>query len=123
LLADAGVVALVGTGIYNGFVPASVTADPVIVIGLNAGGMESVTPQSSFDLRYTVKVISRSGNTASLGADTVRNALHQANLGTVRGWRMMRCDARAYVEFVEQEEKQQWYHAGWVFRVRGYEEE
>lgn len=123
LAANSDVTALVGSHIYNGFVPAGVTAKTVMVLAVNSGGLENITPQRSFDMRYVVKCVAENGRVAANGATLIRDALHNAEPGTIDGWFMMRVDVTTYVEFVEQEDKRQWHHSGWIIRVRGYEEE
>lgn len=113
---------LVDERIYN-TLAAEGASLPYIVHQLVGGGDPSIAPGVVGDLMWQVKAISASPVTANLLASYCDAALHYANLTLLTGWNLssIRHDAPFY--FVEHENKRQYHHAGWTFRIRIWEDQ
>lgn len=85
LVADATVLAAVSTRIYRSAAPQG-AAYPFVVIQLQAGGEDNVTPTDAISLVYQIRCESAvSAAEAGTIDEAIRAALHEVEL-TVTGW-------------------------------------
>lgn len=106
------------TGVYHSQAPRG-AAFPYVVLQLQGGGDQNVSPHRRKELLYTVKAVTATSmQDAGLIDNAVDALLHGATL-TVTGWTnisTMREGDIAYVETTD--EGLNYYHSGGTYRVR-----
>lgn len=108
---------LAGGRVYNEMAPQG-AALPYIVMAFNAGGKTNRTPTDEGDVRHVVKAISTSASEAAQIAAAIEADLHEASLALDAPWAAYRCQALSVVKFIEQAEREQYHHHGWMVRTR-----
>jgi hypothetical protein len=108
---------LVSGRVYNEMAPQG-AALPYIVMALNAGGKTNRTPTDEGDVRHVVKVISTSASEAAQVAGAIEADLHEVSLALDAPWTAYRCQALTVVKYLEQVERVQYFHSGWIVRTR-----
>lgn len=106
-----------GTAIYKGIAPNG-TSTPYIIYNIQAGGSDNDTPIDSVDVVLLVKAVSTDSREAETIADLVRARLHEAELTLDAPWTNYRTQHTSIVDFVEQVDREQFYHVGGLYRVR-----
>lgn len=93
--------------------------EPFIVCAYAGGGALNDVLRDAQDVTVTVKAVSNvSVTSAGAIADAVYNTLHNAELTYDDGWKHIKCNQTGAFEFVETEERVQYWQAGHIFRVR-----
>lgn len=118
--------AIVGNGTLNTAVGGRVyavlapydAAMPFIVYQLTGGGTDNDTAADSLDVRYVVKVVGTDAQVAQLNAKRLRDLLHENNFAIDSPYTVIRCQHVAFVNFAEVEERQSYWHAGGIYRIR-----
>lgn len=128
---------IIETGIYNFLlgiaaitnITTTIRADiayesdsvPYIILALNNGGPKIETQLDEVDLRYLVKCVS----TNPSHANTIAQAVHdnfkdsqKAALTLTSGWKTHRVQTIQPVRFTEQIDRVQYYHRGYIIRIR-----
>lgn len=108
---------LVGGRVYNEMAPQG-AALPYIVMAFNAGGKTNRTPTDEGDVRHVVKAIGTSASEAAQIAGAIEADLHEATLALDTPWAAYRCQALTVVKYIEQVEREQYFHNGWIVRTR-----
>ena len=106
------------TAVYWGMAGTS-AVEPYLVCAYAGGGAMNDTLTDAQDVTVTVKAVSKvSASQAGAIADAVYNAIHNAELNYDSGWKHIKCNQTGAFEFVETEERVQYWQAGHIFRVR-----
>lgn len=109
--------ALGGTAIYLDMIPLN-AALPALVLGLQSGGPPNDIPLDSLDVTYLVKCVSTNSRQAETIADLVYARLHEASVSLDAPWSAYRCQQVQIVSYGEQEDREQFYHRGGLYRLR-----
>jgi hypothetical protein len=120
LAAASAVTSVVSTRIYNTQAPLE-AALPYIVVALQAGGSTNRSPRDEFDLVLLVKCVAADGLQAGTVADAIRAALHEQAITLDSPWNAMDCQHETAFQFVENEDRAQYWHAGGLYRLRAVE--
>lgn len=91
---------------------------PYIVVLFNSGGGVNLQQTDMLDVSMVVKAVSENPTTAGSVADSVRTALHEAELTFDGGWLHMACQHTAAFEFAEPVDRKTFYHVGGIYRIR-----
>jgi hypothetical protein len=105
------------TAIYYGLAPANGVL-PYVVYSLAGGGDDHLTPQASVDVKYTIKGVARTAQDAGAIAGVLRTALHEVEPSTESPWTIYRCQADGMFMYPENTAKEQFWHAGDIYRIR-----
>ena len=105
------------TAIYYAQAPAN-AALPYVVYSIAGGGDDHLTPQASVDVRYTIKGVAKTAQTAGAIAGALRTALHEVEPSTGSPWTIYRCQADGMFMYPENDAKEQFWHAGDTYRIR-----
>lgn len=97
------------------------TAYPYFSVVYNGGGETNQTPTPEFDVTFLVKCVSDSQTESEAGADTIRDALREADLADQGSYKFYRCQVGTLIAYGEQVDGVQIYHNGYMVRVRGIE--
>lgn len=108
---------LVGGRVYNEMAPQG-AALPYVVLAFNAGGKTNRTPTDEGDVRHVVKAISTSASEAAQVAAAIEADLHETSLALDAPWTAYRCQVLTVVKYIEQAEREQYFHNGWMIRTR-----
>lgn len=125
LAATTAITAVVSTRIYSTQPPLEAPL-PYILIFQSAGGSTNDTPRDEFDLVVTVKCVAvddavagtSGAKVAKSTADLIRAALHNATLTLDSPWSAYDCEHETAFSYVDNEDRQQYVHAGGTYRVR-----
>lgn len=125
LAASAALTAVVATRIYATQAPLEAPL-PYILLFQSAGGSTNRTPRDEFDLVVTVKCVASddaAGGTsgakvAKTTADLIRTALHGVTLTLDSPWAAYDCQHETTFVYVDNDDRQQYVHAGGTYRVR-----
>ena len=118
-IANAGLLAGVGTRIYRSPAPQGATY-PLVTYHWEGGGDLNDTPQKAVNAVFLVQAISeKSADEAGDLADYIRQAFHRVNL-TVSGWTAIWCACENFIQAAELDTasgKMRWYRGHFV-RIR-----
>lgn len=116
---DSAVTALLSsaTAIFYGQAPTG-AALPYIVYSIAGGGDDHLTPEQSVDVKYTIKGVAKTAQAAGAIAGAIRDSLHEVEPDADSPWTIYRCQADAMILYPENRAKDQWWHAGNIYRIR-----
>lgn len=119
LIGNSALTALLSSSsaIYFGQAPLE-AAKPYIVYSINSGGDDHLSPTESVDVRYTVKVVADTAQSAGAVAGAIRNALHEIEIALDSPWTCYRMQADGILMYPENIANRQFWHAGHLFRLR-----
>lgn len=114
-----GTIAAITTKIYVDIAP-STAPDSYIILSLNAGTYDNDISVDGSDLRYLVKAVSNSQQTADNIASALYTLLHENPLSLSGGtWTNYRIQVTQTIRLTESgDERQQFFHRGYIVRIR-----
>lgn len=115
LTSGTALAALVSTRIYDTHVPASGTY-PLVLFQHVAGGDTNSSPRRDVDVQFRVEAMARSAAEARQIAGFIDDLLHEQEL-TITGWSNYRLVAEALFNRVDQDEMQQVFRKGAIYRI------
>lgn len=126
ILTHPTIVSLTDSQVYSQQAP-NVAAPPFVVFGLNAGGTINTSATDYVDMRYMVKAVAAAGDVgknaaeeAALIAEAIREVLHEQDFAMDAPWQLVRCQHMSVIQYVTNEDRRQYWHAGGIYRVRAY---
>lgn len=126
ILTHPTIVSLTGSQVYSQQAP-NKAAHPFVVFGLNAGQTINTTANDYVDLRYMVKAVAAAGDQgmnaaeqAAEIAEAIRAVLHEKDFAMDAPWQLVRCQHMTVIQYVTNEDRRQYWHAGGIYRVRAY---
>lgn len=109
------VAALGGPAIYPQLIPPHGRL-PAVVYSLNRGGETHHTPRPEVDLTYLVKAVAETPGVAATLADLIRERLTEMALTSP--WAAYRVQLTQVVSYVDQLDRNTYWHAGGLYRIR-----
>jgi len=108
-----------GTAIYAQQAPAN-SALPYVVMALGGGGDTNLTRPAMYDYRVLIKCVAKAPLTAGSAAALIYARLHQAqaNMSLDAPYTCYDLSRLTVFEFVENVERDQFWHAGGIYRLR-----
>lgn len=116
-LAAGGAGTLVGDRIYNSLAPVDAVM-PFIVFTFESGGERNIAKRTVMDVRYTVKAVGLDAAAVKPIAPAIRTDLHGQSLTLDSPYQLIRVQHMMWIDTCELIERQQYFYAGGVYRIR-----
>lgn len=117
LLSNSTISSTIGTRVFADLAPVSATF-PLVLLAFSSGGDDNETDLESVDVLYAVQAIATAAESANTLAEAIRTALHRADLTISGGWNSVRCEVQSPIRYVEQVDRKQYWHRGYIVRVQ-----
>lgn len=105
------------SAIYFGQAPTG-SALSYVVYSIAGGGDDHLTPTDSVDVRYIIKGVAKTALAAGAIAGALRTALHEVEPTADSPWVIYRCQADNVFIYPENVDREQFWHAGNIYRIR-----
>ena len=105
------------TAVYFGQAPFDAEL-PYVVYTIAGGGEDNDVSLDSGDISYYIKGVAKTALSAGAIADSIRDALHEQTMTIDAPWTVYRCQHDQVLMFVENTERDQYWHAGGSYRIK-----